>query len=250
MAIAFVAAGAAATGSTSLSVAYPAGLSSGNLLLLAVSNKYPTNGPSAPSGFTLLNQSSGGAGSAAADSGDVYCTVFYRVSDGTETGNLSVTLTGSNSAVGRMFAYSNGTGSWDLASAVGADTTASTQYRITYGSDPGVDAGDLAFVASAMNGTGTTYGTNTITQTGVTFGAVSERQDSGTATGDNCLLVVTDASASSGTGSAAPQSGCNSSSSFGNYPAGAAVFVRLREAVGGGGGFQAAWARGCNQVIQ
>lgn len=235
MSIAFVAAGAAATGSTSLSVPYPAGLSAGMLLVLAVSNKYPTNGPSTPSGFTLLAQVSGGAGSAGADAGQVYSTVYYKVSDGTESGNLTVTLTSSNSAVGRMFAYSKTESSWDLAATTDDDTSAGASMSFAFPEDPGVTANDMIVVAMAVNGTGATFSSHATTQSGVTFDALTERQDSGTTTGDNCGLVVIDRAVSSGTSSAAPSYTSTANTTFGSYPAGAAVFIRLREVAGGGG---------------
>lgn len=250
MAIAFVASGAVAAGTTSLSVPYPAGLSSGNLLVLAIANKYPANAPSVPSGWTQLAQGSGGAGTAGADSGQVYSTVMYKVSDGTETGSLSVTLTSSNTCLGRMFAYSNATGAWDLAAVTDDDTVASTTMSFSFASNPGVAAGDHIFAASAANGTSATFGSATFTQSGVTFGTITERQDSGTANGDNCGLIVYDVPVSTGTATGNPAHTFTANTAFGNYPAGACVFARLREAAGGGGGFKAAWARNANQVTQ
>lgn len=250
MAIAFVASGAVATGTTSLSVPYPAGLSSGDLLLLAIGNKYPANAPSVPSGWTQLAQGSGGAGASGADSGQVYSTVMYKAADGSETGNLSVTLTSSNSCIGRMFCYSNATGAWDLAAVTDDDTVASTTMSFAFASNHGVEAGDFIVAASVANGTSATFSSPSFTQSGVTFGAITERQDSGTTLGDNIGLIVYETSASSGTASGNPSHQFTANTAFGNYPAGACVFARLRESAGGGGGFQAAWALNCNQVIQ
>lgn len=233
MAIAFVASGAQATGSISLSVAYPAGLASGNLLLLCISNKYPTNGPSTPSGWTLVAQKSGGVGASGADSGQVYSTVFSKVADGTESGNLSVTLTSANSAVGRMLCYSNATGGWDIASTTDDDTVASTSLSFTYPANPGVTAGDYIATCAAANGTSATYSSPSFTQTGITFGTATQRNGAGTITGDNCDLIIYDVPVNSGTGSGNPVHSTTANTTFGNYPAGAECFVRLREAAAG-----------------
>lgn len=233
MTIAFVASGALASGSTSLSVAYPAGLSSGDLLLLCVVNKYPVNGPSTPSGWTLVAQKSGGVGASGADSGSVYSTVFSKVADGTESGSLSVTITSGNSSLGRMLCYSNATGGWDIANTTDDDTVASTSLSFTFPANPGVTAGDFVVAACGANGTSATYSSPSFTQTGITFGTPTQRNGSGTTTGDNCDCIIYDVSVNSGTASAAPVFVATANTTFGNYPAGASVFVRLREASAG-----------------
>src|ERR1041385_2007993 len=109
---------ASATGTTSLSVAYPTGIVAGDLLVLPISSKYPTNGPVTPTGWTLLPdaQASGGHGSSGTNTGNVYMTVFFKVADGTESGNLSVSIPSGNAAMARMYRYtSTGAGAWSVA---------------------------------------------------------------------------------------------------------------------------------------
>lgn len=230
--IAFVAAGAAASGTTAPAPAYPAGLTSGDLLVLVVANKYPNNGPSTPTDWTLASnaQGSGGSGAAGADSGNVYCTVFYKESDGTETGTLTLTITSANSSIARMFAFSKSDCDWNIAAANGADTSAGTDWSVTAGGDPGVTTADMVLAASAINfaNGSSIWSSEAIAQTGVTFGAMTERQDSGTGTADNVHLVVSEHPVDSGTGSAAPVFTMTASTSGANGPAGATVFFRMR----------------------
>jgi hypothetical protein len=78
-------------------VPYPASLTSGDPLLLLVSSKYPTDtNPAAPSGFNSITNGQGTGGTlpavTAGDTGTTTSTAFYKESDGTETGNVSVVL--------------------------------------------------------------------------------------------------------------------------------------------------------------
>lgn len=232
MAIAFGAVGAVAVGTTSLSVAYPANITAGQLLVLFVGNKYPTNAPATPSGFFAPsgNQYSRGGGTAGADTGDVYITVFLRIADGTETGNLSVTITGANTTIGIMFRVTKAAGvDWGYACAGGSDNTAGTAWSVTAGSNPGVVAGDMVFVGSTVCGNTDTATAEAITQTGVTFGSMVERQDSGSNTGDDISLWITEHPVNSGTGSANPVYTATVAGTGSATAAGASLFLRLRE---------------------
>jgi hypothetical protein len=229
MAISFHAAGTAAIGTTSLAVPYPT-VTAGDLLVLFVANKYPTNAPGTPTDFSAPsgNQYSGGAGAAGADTGTVYITVFVKIATGSETGNATVTLTGANTSIGRMFSYTN-TGSWGYACAGGSDNSAGTSWSVTAGANPGVTAADMVLVGSAICGNTDTATSEVITQTGVTFGTMVERQDSGSNTGDDISLVVSEHPVSSGTGSAAPVYTMTISGTGSATAAGASLIIRLRQ---------------------
>lgn len=235
MAIAFGTGGAVATGTTSLSVAFPTSIAAGDLLILFVTNKYPTNGPSTPSGWTLLAQSSGGTGANGANSGSCYATVFYKIADGTETGNLAVTLTGANTSLGTIKRYTKGsTMSWGIASAVASRNTGNTtSWTETFTSDPGDRASDFTIVLSAINAGTPTYTLEALSQTGATLGSMTERQDTAGSNGDGVHIVITEQAVSSGTSSAAPTYAMTASASTANSPAGASVLIRLREILGG-----------------
>jgi hypothetical protein len=225
--------GAVAAGTTSLSVAYPTGISSGDLLVLCVGNKYPNNGPSTPSGWTAPsnNQGSGGQGSNGVDTGSVYSTVYYKEADGTESGNLSVTITSGNVGLGRMFLYRKSAGkAWSVAATNGSDNTGNeTAWSVTGAANPGITAGDVMFVCSAANTDAYTYSSESISATSVTFAGAVERQDSGTTTGQDMSLVVSDHVALSGTASAAPVFTMTSSGSTTSVPAGASTLFRIRQ---------------------
>jgi hypothetical protein len=86
----------------------------------------------------------------------------------------------------------------------------------------------MVIVGSGINTDGYTFTSEAISATGVTFGAMNERQDSGTTTGQDCGLVVADFAVSSGTSSAAPVYTMTASSSGTNNPEGTSVFLRIR----------------------
>src|SRR3990167_8898421 len=233
MAIAQGTHGTVATWTTPVSVPYPAsGIVKHNLLLMFVTNKYPTNGPSTPTNWTALafNQYSRGGGTPGADTGDVYITLYIKIATGSESGNVSVTITGANTSIGRIMQYTkDALKSWGIALAGGSDNSAGTAWSVTAGSDPGVTANDMVLVGSGICGNTDTMTAEFITQTGVTFGAMVERQDSGSNTGDDISLVISEHPVSSGTGSAAPVFTATVAGTGSANAAGASIFVRLRE---------------------
>lgn len=82
---------------------YPATVANGNFLLAHVYAKDATTADiSLPSGWTSVNFR-------ASTDTLVYSRAFYKVADGTETGNLNVTATASAFVAGRMYRFSNGT---------------------------------------------------------------------------------------------------------------------------------------------
>lgn len=231
--VAFGSAGASINGTTSLSVAYPASISSGDLLVLGVANKYPNNGPTTPSGWRLLSncQGSGGQGASGADVGSTYATIFLKEADGTESGNLSVTITSGNSAVGAMVRYTKGAGKdWNIACTNGSDNSGnSTSWSVTGAADPGLITDDIVVVVSAINTDAYTFASHALTSTGVTFSSDTERYDDGTTSGQDCKLVGTQHVVSGGTSSAAPVFTMTASGSAANRPAGASSFLRIRQ---------------------
>jgi MSHA biogenesis protein MshQ len=232
MPIAFGAAGAVAnTATTTLTLPYPTGITAGQILIVCVCNKYPTNSPTTPTGFTLATnaQGTGGSGAAGIDTGTVYMTVYYKIAVGTETGNLSITITANNTAIGRMFRYTNATNNWIIAAANGADNTAGTGWLTTMNVDPGLTTGDLIIVASGINTDAYTYSAQAPAEPSTTFGATTERQDSGTTSGQDCGLVVTETPVTAGTSTVAPTYSMTSSGTATNNPAGSSVMFRLRE---------------------
>lgn len=241
MAIAFVSAGAGAVGSTSLAVPHPASIVAGNLLVLHVVNKYPNNAPTTPTGWTLRHREAGGAGASGIDTGNVYASIYTKEADGTETGNLTVTITSGNSAMGRMRQYSiDPTSSWRL-QAIGGPyiADAGAAWSATMTELLSVERSDLVIALSAVNTDLYTFSAQSLACDGVQFGTVTERDDSVTGTADDCCIVVTEHPVLDGSATAAAVYTMTASGSAASNPAGATLILRLREALyqsGGSGG--------------
>lgn len=198
VAIACVGSGTDATGTTSLSCGYPANLKAGDLLLLAVANKYPSNGPSTPFGWTLVGQYDSTGHSPGADDGNTRTTVFSKVATGSESGSLTVTLTSANVSVGQMFAY-RGAVAWDVAAATGAysnyESAAAYGVSGSLAFDKSVDS--ILFSVVALN-TDASSATSSVQSSffdaedqGSTFGdGGSLRGNRQTTTGDDLALFV------------------------------------------------------------
>lgn len=225
-----------ATGTTSLSIPYPGGIAAGDLLIVVVGNKYPTNGPTTPTNWTAVpnGQGSGGLGSAGADSGAVYATVFVKEALGTESGNLALTLTSANTSMARMFRYTKSAETtWSYAATNGTDNSAGTTWSVTGAANPGIISGDILIVGSATNGNRVTNWTESISATGTIFGPTSERHDSSSNTGDDMAFIVSEHPVTSGTASAPPVFTMTGSNGTANAtsPTGASFILRIREVV-------------------
>lgn len=236
MAIAFGASGSAAIGTGSLTVPHPATIASGNLLILAIANKYPNDVPSTPAGWTLPDHArhQGGRGAPAADRGLATITVFTKQADGTESGNLSVTITNGDSAVGRMFRYTKMSASWLLSACSGSEDSPGDTWDPTMASDPGIEGNDIIIACSAVNGDFSTFSSPTLTAAGATISAGIERSQDGTSLGQDCKIYVAEFSCSAGTGSLPVYTHTNGAST-GDTPAGATVLLRIRELASSGG---------------
>lgn len=229
MALSVASIGTAATGSTSVAAGYPSGIAAGDLLVYGVSNKFPSNGPTTPSGWAQNGQAQGGNGSAGGDSGDTYSTVLTKEAVGSESGSLSVTITGGDTAVGRMLRLTKSSGNpWSLASTTGAQNTVSTTITTTGAADPGVQAGDVVLVFFAPNTDSRTFDTATLTVPGCTVGAATEQFESYNGGGNFCGLVVYSFPIVSGTSSGAPTFTCAASGTGTNSPCGGITFLRVR----------------------
>ena len=257
MSISYVGISGSAIGVDSLVFTYPGGIAAGDLLVLAISNKYPTNGPTTPSGWTAPtnNQRSGGAGSNGENTGSVYSTVYVKVATGDESGYLSVSIPSGNCAVGRLLAYRKSGSSWLWAWACtnGVDNIPGTSWSAQGAADPGVTAGDWVVVCSAINSTEHYYVSHAVSQAGITWGASTERADSAVSYNDNCDVVVSDHVAASGNSSGLPTFTMTAWPGATYSPAGASVFLRIREiqigffgtaAISGGGSVALAALKG------
>lgn len=223
-------------GTTTVLYRAPATLASGDIIIWAVANKYPPNGPATPTGLTSLadiEASSGGA--AGADTGNVSLNLFYRVSDGTEDGATeTVNVTSGNSVQSRSLSYTRTGGSgWDVAYASFEQTTASNSWSGTTGSLD-LAAGDVIVFVVAQNGDiDLTHSAHSISASGVTFGSFTSRQAAtGTTQGDDCALALWEVPVTAGSGTGGVTVSFTLSGAAGTT-AGLVALVRLRESGSG-----------------
>lgn len=232
-AITFGSIGSATTsGTTAPSVAYPTGIQAGDILILAIGNRPNTSTPATPSGWTDASDytQTGGAGSEGAGTGVVRCTVFYKVADGTESGNLSLSIASGTSCAAAMWRVTKTTGKdWAVALANGSDNSAGTSFSVAMGSDPGVTAGDLVYVATVSSEDTASFASQALTQSGVTYGSMSERLDQAVSTGNDLRLVVSEHAVSSGTSVAAATFTATASGTNSGNVAGTSIMIRLRQ---------------------
>lgn len=231
MAIAFVNAGTNLGGTTSLNLAYPASLVVGNLVIATIVNKYPANAPATPVGWTAVAnyRKQGGAGSSGIDSGQVFMSVYYRIVTGTEGATQTFTITSGNSSGGRMWQYSRGGTSWDIAATGGTYSSPSASWSSTMDADPGITSGDLVLTCCASNGDSITFSSPTLTAASATFAAGVNRGQHNYSNGQDCKQYINEFSCTAGTATAAAVYGHTNGSFAANTPAGAVVLFRLRE---------------------
>lgn len=249
MAISFVNSGAAATGTTSLAIPHPASVVAGRLLVICIGFKTLSTNPVIPTGWQDGYTFYGSKGTGI-DGGDGVVTFLWKIAVGGETGNLTVTMSGGNSCVGRMFQYSKDVlKDWQIPIFYyGSYNAGATTWNTGNMSGPGVRfdgqivnvenenlilPGDVILGVSGINSDGATYTSQLFTATNTTFGTVVERQDSGTASGQDSALVLSEHPVTTSTfndslGNTIVYS-MTASTSGTNFPAGGTLAIILRE---------------------
>lgn len=210
---------------------YPSSLAAGDLILLLVGSKPDTTPASTPTGFLRLGQYAGGAGTTGADTGPTVIDAFVRVSDGTETGTLSVTVTGNSASWAQMYRYSNATGLWNLAVAGGADASTGTAWSVTCDVNPGITADDALLIGSCIPtdvSTPSQFSAESVSATGATLGSMSEISEPDTTSGNDVGGFVFRMTCSAGTSSAAPVITATAGGTTTNV-SGPSILIRIRE---------------------
>ena len=229
---------ATVSGTGTLTPSYPASVSAGQLLVLAVGSAYPSVVADTPSGWTAPanNTKTGGAGSAGVDSGTRTAQWFYKIATGSESGTVSVTFSGGtpNLTACRIWSYQNATGAWDIACTGGTDNSPGATYSAAMDADPGIVSGDWCLTLSIMNTDSRGYAGETLTGTGITTALQAEFLDSAITNGDDAKVLACEFTVSAGPSSAAPTFGATATGSSANEPAGPTVLMRLREVSGMG----------------
>ena len=226
MAISHVATGTIVAGTTAASPAYPAGIAAGDALFLfagacnPAAVTYPTL-----SGFTLVLDLSLGGGSHGAGIGPRRMAVYRKdVVDGTETGTVTVTPTGTSDMILAgitCWRVAAGRG-WDVAYASGSDTSPGTATSITADAVLGEATGDV-MLGGVCGPTNSNMAGQTFNATGATYGTASEVGEIGTNNGDDGRLAILQRPITAGRATAATVYSATSTQSAG------CIFVRLRE---------------------
>jgi hypothetical protein len=237
--IIFLGAGNAGAGTTSVGPTAPAGTLVGEMLLFVVINKYPTNGPAAPTGgaggtWNLGAQATGGSGAAGADSGTIYVTVYWKLA---ETGDAGATFTSAiasgNAATSRILRFGKSADfSWDTpVFTSGTFNTPGTAWSVTTGN---LDLlyNDMVVAFSGINGNTYGYLSQALTQpTATNFTAFPEALlvDAGSNQGDDVGYVVSTHGAYIADSTKPCIYAMTASGSGVAEPAGATILCRLRE---------------------
>jgi len=156
-------------------------------------------------------------------------TVFTRIADGSESGNVTVTIAGdtNNSCRGTIhrFTKSQSSYTWDVVCHGGADSTSGTGFSVTAGAAISFAPGDHLLIAVSQRVDSATQSAQSITASGITFGTRTNRATTAVTTGHDHRHVVDTVPVSSGSASVAPVWAYTASAAC----SGGCVFVRLRE---------------------
>jgi hypothetical protein len=210
--------------------------STDDLLAFFVSAKASSRTTTAPGTFTDHGTTTGGTGSAGADTGSVRLYFWSRTVDGSEPASDSLTWSATPSPTIQscvQFRKTNA-GAWSIGYAFADDSSQSTgtdAIDATAATDPGFAVGDMVAVVFASPTDQGTYSNPDIIIPSVTLGSVSNPVTLATTTGNDGTLKVWTALVTAGTSSGNPQFQCDVTDA--NASAGPVLFVRLREPAGG-----------------
>ncbi len=225
--VTFGAIGTGANGSTTVAPSYPAGITAGQYLTCHVSSG-ATNSetPTTPSGWTLHATGASTDGSFGVDTGPRRMTVFGKIADGTESGTLTVSITNGNTCRGTIARWTKSdSGSWVVDGQGAADSGAHTGISMTFGA---LDwhTGDATLVATGQRVDTATQSAQSLTASGITFGAITNQAATAVTTGnDHRHSVDTLAAVTAGSGSQSPTWSYTASAAA----SAGGVVVRLRE---------------------
>lgn len=206
-----------AASGTSVAPAYPSGITSRSALVLLVGQKPTTaNGGTVttPSGWTLQGSRTGAndgdtggyTTTLGADTGNTNLFVYTKDSvTGSESGTLTVTVGDNNVAWAAIIRLqSSDDCTWSFAVATGKDTSAGSVSIAT--GNLAVAAGDHIIGAMVIPTDVTTpaqFSAQALSQTGTTFGTVTEIAEPDSANGNDIGGFILEAPVSSGSGSGA-----------------------------------------------
>jgi hypothetical protein len=218
--------------------AYPSSIAVGDLLLCFVGIKPSVANSGSISSFphyTLLDSHTGGGygGTLGVQSGNTHLFVYYRIADGTanDTPASGPTYVNNSIAWAVVHRLSKSGGTWNLATAKGENTVGGNPFTVVHTSDPGVPSGDFIIqaVSAAGQNAGITFSAQTLSQSGVTFGTVTERNEPTSNSGNQVGGCIWTAHATAGTSAGNPTASATIST-FTSGQQGPGIFTRIRAA--------------------
>lgn len=208
MTISYVAAGALAQHTDTVTPALPAGAAAGQLAVLQVVSSHPNlNVPSTPSGWTLVGSFSGGGGTIGLNTGPRRLTFFARELAGGDAAPTTAIPSGSSGSLigARVFSLSRtaGTG-WRWAVSFGEDTVSDTSFSAAGSTVLTWTAGDWCALGYAWNVQTVSASARAVTATGITFAAATARLSDAITSGNGARLTLAESSVTAGSGTQAP----------------------------------------------
>lgn len=202
--------GAYATGTASCTPGYPASPAAGDLLLMGTTcgnlNDIPVD---TPPGFLPVPNSewqSDQGGAYGTDTGKRTVKCFYRISDGTETGTVTVSNNGTGTTTrvtqAQITRFSKTAASWYISASGGVDNTSGTGYSVTAADVLVPASGDFGLAISGWIPDSATAGTPTLTWDGVANTCTASQSTASTQGADCRFLIYRRALA--GVGGSAP----------------------------------------------
>jgi len=207
--------------------------SSGNLGIILYGTKPYNDAPTIDQSWNAGGSYTSGTNGSSIDGGSMQVRYFWKVLGASETNPVISNSTNSVSCA-LCYVFSPTSGyyfSTSPADAGGSDTSAGTAISIACGSNPGVTTGDMIVASAAFNTDASGDITaHALSQTGVTFGTVTNTPstDAATSSGQDMGQTACYSLVSSGTGSANPTFTCTATGSVGEA---AGVFIRIREEI-------------------
>lgn len=231
MTIAFRSIGARSAGAIStVSVTLPAGDAAGDMLVAGRCAWMAGAVLTAEATWTAGGKLEGGTGTAA----DAHVTVVgidYKEATGSDTDPTVFDQATATGGCGVCAAYSKTETTWDTAAtATGDDATHGADRSVTASASMSFQPGDmLVAVAACDTDAAVTITAQTLSASGITFGATTSQQTTatGVTTGNDGNVFLFDASVTAGTGTVAPTLAFTATAS----QCGPVSFIRLREVV-------------------
>jgi hypothetical protein len=229
--IAYVTTGSISSGTTSCTPGYGT-VAEGQALLTVVTSKIQTAVVETPSGDRRIKEIIASTASNGSNAGPVRQTLFFKESDGTESGTKTITVPGGNSVQAAIYSFSKDSRlHWNIAVYQGHHNTFSTSnFSVTSYENVDSEPGDVFLVLAGVNANLYLWSAQTLTHTGATLTTTAqELTEVGTESGNNLEQIASLFTVASGTGSGKLTFTMTSSGNSATNPIGVVQFVRLRQ---------------------